>query len=233
MEGGVNSVCDVAMSLFDLLSFVGRSREADTLDLIQEQVALVYSSVESTRDAVGALAGGDRRLFGEKRDVVNALEDRIDGITRKIEENLYSGAFLAVSRSRILDFSEEVDDIADATKDVVNIGDIMGSMPIGDKLRVLLSKHMDATLECVGYLKKCVENIDKPEKMVEFIMRVREQEHKVDTIASELFHFIRNPEYDAKSFILISKMIEYMDTISDRSEDASDTLKLITLMHKP
>lgn len=221
------------MSLFDLLPFVGKSRERDTVDLIQEQVALVYSSVENTRDAVEALAGGDRRLFEDRRDRVNALEDQIDGVTRRIEENLYSGAFLAVSRSRILDLAEEVDDIADATKDVVNIGDVMASMPIGEDFHALLRKHMEATLECVGYLKKCVENINSPERMVGFIVKVREQEHKVDTIASELFHFIRSPKYDAKNFIMISKMLEFMDSISDSSEDASDTLKLITLMHKP
>jgi predicted phosphate transport protein (TIGR00153 family) len=221
------------MGLFDLIPFLGGSREADTIGLIQEQMLLVHASVESTRDAVEALARGDKKLFEEKRDVVNALEDRIDGITRKIEENLYSGAFLAVSRSRILDFAEEVDDIADAAKDVVNIGDVMAYMQVGEDFHALLHEHMEATLECVGYLGKCVENINNPKRLLEYIPKVREQEHRVDTIASQLFRFIRSPTYDAKNFILISKMIEFMDTISDRSEDASDTLKLITLMHKP
>jgi len=220
------------MSFFDFLPF-GKSKEKDTIDLIQEQVSLVYTSVECTRDAIEALAGGNTRVFAEKRDTVNHLEDRIDGITRKIEENLYSGAFLAVSRSRILDFAEDVDDVVDAAKDAVNIGDVLAGLNLEEGFHALLRKHLDATVDCVGFLKKCVENINNSEKISEYIIKVREEEHRVDTIAFELFHRIRSSKYDAKNFILLSKMLEFMNNISDRSEDASDTLKLITLMHKP
>lgn len=220
------------MGLFDLIPFFGGGREKDTVELIQEQMKLVYDSVENTRMAIEALTKKDIKLFEEKRAIVNKLEDQVDTVTRKVEENLYSGAFLAVSRSRILDLAEDVDDIADAAKDVVNIGDVMIDIEIDGEFSALLRKHMEATLECVGYLKKCVESINNPEGMSECILKVREQEHKVDTNAAELFHLIRR-RYDAKDFVLISKMVEFMDSISDRSEDASDTLKLITLMHKP
>jgi predicted phosphate transport protein (TIGR00153 family) len=221
------------MGFFDFIPLFGGSKEKDTIDLIQEQVSLVYTSVEHTRDAIEALAGGNRELFEEKRDTVNKLEDQIDGITRKIEESLYSGAFLAVSRSRLLDFAEDVDDVVDAAKDVVNIVDVMAGMKLEEGFHKMLKRHMDATVECVGFLKKCVENINDSEKISEYIMKVRHEEHIVDTIAAELFHSIRGPNYDAKNFVLLSKMLEFMNSISDRSEDASDTLKLITLMHKP
>ncbi|MDD5111813.1 MAG: DUF47 family protein [Candidatus Altiarchaeota archaeon] len=221
------------MDLFDLIPFLGRSREKSVVDLMNEQISLVYESVASVKAAVDALTGGDMTIFEEKKASVNALEDRIDGITRGIEEHLYSGAFLAASRSRILDFAEDVDDIADAAKDAVNIGDVIVGYGSNGRLGELLRRHMEITLKCVGSLKACVESSEKPDRLPALIMDVRRSEHEVDVIAEELFHLVRGPDFDAKSFVLISEMIEFMNNISDRSEDACDTLSLVMLMHKP
>ena len=221
------------MGLFDWIPFVGKSKEKSTIELMQEQMNLVCKSVENTRMAVEALTEKNKSLFVEKREAVNSLEEEIDCVTRQIEENLYSGAFLAVSRSRILDLVEDVDDVADAAKDVVNIGDIMVEHEMSGEFNDLIRRHMNATVECVGYLKECFDSIDDHEKLPELIKKVRKQEHEVDEIAKELFHLIRKPDYDAKDFLLLSKMIEFMDEISDRSEAASDTLKLVMLVHMP
>jgi predicted phosphate transport protein (TIGR00153 family) len=221
------------MNLLDLIPFFGRSKEEDTVSLIKEHMNLVYGAVESTRDAIEALVRKDYLLFKGKASSVNSLEDRADSVTRRIEENLYSGAFLAVSRSRILDFAEEVDNIADSAKDAVNIGDIIMTMDIDESFHTLLQRHMEATLECVAYLKKCVESMNNPDEIPRLIEKVREQEHKVDTIAAELFRLIRDQKYDTKNFIIMSKMFEFMDDISDSAEDASDDLKLIMLINRP
>jgi len=221
------------MSLFDLIPFLGKSKESDTVELMVEQMRLVYSAVENAMEAVDAVTKRDEKRFREKRDAVNRLEDESDDVTRKIEEKLYSGAFLAVSRGRILDFAEVVDDVADAAKDVVNISDIMIGVKLSREFDELLGRHRKATVECVGYLKQCVENINNQRKIPELVVEVRRKEHEVDTIAGELFHLIRSPDYNAKDFILISRMIEFMDEISDNAEDASDLLKLIMLMHTP
>jgi uncharacterized protein Yka (UPF0111/DUF47 family) len=75
--------------------------------------------------------------------------------------------------------------------------------------------------------------MNNPDEIPRLIEKVREQEHKVDTIAAELFRLIRDQKYDTKNFIIMSKMFEFMDDISDSAEDASDDLKLIMLINRP
>lgn len=221
------------MDLLNRLPFFGRKKERETISLIKEQIGVVYDTVSQLGGVFSAIETGDESSLAEKRKIIDDLEHHADGIRREIEENLYSGAFLPMSRSEILGFAEQVDEIADVAQDVSHLTFFLDDVKIDDDLLKLLKEHTEVTLECVRCLKNAIECIDKSEGVKESINRCREGEHNADKIERSAFQLLYKSGHEAKDLILLSKLIELMGQISNYAEDASDTLSLILLMHRP
>lgn len=221
------------MDLLNRLPFFGRKKERETISLIKEQIGVVYDAVSQLGGVFSAIETGDESSLAEKRRIIDDLEHHADGIRREIEENLYSGAFLPMSRSEILGFAEQVDEIADVAQDVSHLTFFLDDVKIDDDLLKLLKEHTEVTLECVRCLKNAIECIDKSEGVKESINRCREGEHNADKIERSAFQLLYKSGHEAKDLILLSKLIELMGQISNYAEDASDTLSLILLMHRP
>ena len=221
------------MSVFDFLPFSGRNREQDTIALLKKQVSQVYASVEELVVLMTAYIAGDDVLCGEKRKSIDVLERECDDVRRLIEETLYSGAFLPLSRSRILDFAEKVDDIADAVQDTAHITKYLtGELRLSD-VDSILSDLVGKTKECVKHLHDAVYSFDDEEKVKQLISQVDREEHEVDQIEEKVFNMLYIQDHPFKSLHLYSKLLDFAGGISNRAEDASDTLSLIVLMHKP
>ena len=101
------------------------------------------------------------------------------------------------------------------------------------ELLKMLKQHTQVTLDCVECLKNAIECIDKSEGVKESIYKCREGEHNADIIERDAFQLLYKSGHEAKDLILLSKLIELMGQISNYAEDASDTLSLILLMHRP
>lgn len=221
------------MGIFDLLPLVGRNKERDTIIFLQEETALVYESVCELGFLFDGFHIGDEKIVVEKRDVINGLEKKSDEVRRQIEESLYQGAFLPMSRSRILDLAEKTDEVADLVQDSSHlIGHISGDVRVSE-LDDLVKEQISETVECVKHLKEAVDAIDEEAKVKELIKKVEVEEHHVDLIEDKLFKKLYSQDYTPKSLILYGKLIEFIGKISNKAEDASDTLSLILLMHNP
>lgn len=224
------------MKIFNIISFLGRNIEKETISLLKEHLDKTYATVGELNAVFDAIEKKDSTAFLEKQKNVASLESEADRFRRKIEKNLYSGAFLPVSRGRILNFAERVDAIADAAEDATKVlmflkGDhTVPKIPkkIFNSLRIQLNYGMDA----VGILKKCVEDTVEPDEIVPLIREIRAYEAKSDLVEHEAYLVLYSGKYGAKSLILFSELITAVSEISDRAEDASDTLSSIVLSYK-
>lgn len=219
------------MGLID--SLFGKSKERETIEYVKEHIGHVYDTVASLKDVFNALEKGDEAGLEDSRAKVDSIEKKADDARRRIEEELYSGAFLPVSRGRLINFVDEVDWVADTAQDASRMTEFLAKEKIGPELMTTLKEMLDSSVECVGYLSDAVNELGESEKMIEAIRKVNEIEQEIDLMENKAFHLLYDREYSPRNMILLSKLIEFIGEVSNKAEDASDKLSLINLMYKP
>ncbi len=220
------------MSLFGL-PFFGKNKERETIELLKQDMALIYESSCMLVELFKAFNLGDEGKVSDKASVIDDLEKQVDGLRRRIEESIYSGAFLPMGRSRVFDFAEKIDDIADSVQDTAHMFGF-----IANDLRIpgvdgLLGELLEVTRECVLKLREAVDSIGVSDDLKSLIIEVEDIEHKADLIEENIFRVLYEGEHSTKPLILYSKLIEFVGMISNNCETASDTLSMIDLILKP
>lgn len=220
------------MKIFDKIPFMGESREKKTLMEVRKHIETTYKVVEELDSMLDAFEKGDYELVKEKQNNVGSLESEADKLRRGIEEDLYSGAFLPISRSRILDFAENVDEIADTAEDASELLIFLGEDEISKELLALLRNETRTALDSVGLLIECVDNIEDLERVRGIIKKIRVKEHESDNIDHQAYGLLYGEERSPRVLHILSKLVDFIGSISDKAEDASDSLYLIVIMHK-
>lgn len=208
------------------------SPEKKTLQKIKRHVETTYDALVELDYALAAFENGEMDLFSSKKDTVDSLEKKADRLRREIEEDLYSGAFLPISRSRILDFSENVDKVADIAEDTAKMLVFIDRKQVPDDLLTLLREGVERASESVKLLVEGLEDIENPDKVRDIIRMIRAEEHECDELANHAYAIVYQGPSEAVRLHILCKLIEFVSDLSDLAEDASDALSLIVLMHK-
>jgi predicted phosphate transport protein (TIGR00153 family) len=219
------------VSIFSSFPLFGSGKEKKTLIRIADHVKVSLEAVEGLDSALLEFSKGGSR-FEERVRYVDGLEKAGDVLRREIEEDLYSGAFLPISRSRVLDFAENVDKISDAAEDASKLLSFLKKDEVSEDLLVLLRAGVAKAADSVRLLKEAVESIEDLDKVRSLIKEVRRREHESDEIAHNSFAVLYGHDHGERVLFLLAKLIDSISSISDVSEDASDSLSLIVLMHK-
>jgi len=223
----------VNFNLLSELHVLGESREKKTLEKIKQHTALAYETVKELYDAVEAFEGCNNDCFREKQKRVDLLEKKADRLRREIEEDLYSGAFLPISRSRILDFAENIDKVSDTAEDASKMLFFLRRDEVSNELLTLLKEGIGKALDSVNLLKESIDQLENLDVMRSIIKRIRAKEHESDEVTYKAYELIYGEdEKSPKVLHLLTKLVEFVSDISDKAEDASDSLSLIVLMHK-
>jgi hypothetical protein len=220
------------MPFFNLIPALTGGREKETLQLIKAHADMTYQVVLEFSEAYDAFRKGDRSIVEEKVKDVCRVESKADDLRRKIEENLYSGAFLPVSRSLVLNFAERVDEVADAAQDAARILVYLKERKVPSDLLTLIQKEIAASLETAEALRRSVADFSKADEVKAKIDYIRAKEHECDEIEDLAYTRMYDSVTDPILALLLSKLIEYSGNISDRAEDATDTLSLMLLGNK-
>jgi len=219
------------MKLSEMIPYIGKGLEEETMKLIKEHAEVTYEIVLELKNALKILGKDDKKLLNEKVEEISSMESKADRLRRKVEENMYSGAFLPVSRSRILDLAENIDNIADVAQGAARLLLFVKTERIDKNLIKLLDEELDYGLKSVYLLKMSIPEIDNTEKVRNLIKEIRRIEHTSDIIEGKALHILYSREHEPSTTILLHNLIKSMGDISDRAEDASDALSLIVMMH--
>jgi len=220
------------MSLFDRIPFLPKGGEVKTIELLKREASLVLECTRQLECAFTQLSGGNKDGLAECIKKINEAEHESDTVRRGIEAELYSGAFLPISRSRILDLAEAVNDIGDQAQDAAKIMEYIDGGKLGKELGGVLSQTMGKTVDCVSELESAIINIEDEALVAKHVDGVEKLEHEIDLLGHDAYKIIY-AKSDAKSTIVLTKLVEYVEAVSNRAEDASDVLSLIILIHKP
>ena len=217
------------MGLFSTLPFFGRKKENTVVDYISKLLDISYKSVEALEQFFIAMENRDRDTMEDARAEIIKLENDADSYVRAIEEQLYSGAFLPISRSRIIDFVDNVDDLVDASKDAVNISQSLAGRKYDERIVRYLVKLAKAGKEATDLLKKAFLSLVKgSDETRHIIEQIRSREVEADKYKGELYDLLYSLE-DPILLFMVSGIGNAVAEISDAAENASDILSLMLI----
>lgn len=163
---------------------------------------------------------------------IREMEQEADRLKRKIEAKLYEGAFLPETRRQLYMVARSIDEVANMIQDSVESFSYMKRVRI-PKPYISLFKRMvtyssESVLSLIDVLHAVFEN---KKGLSVYVMKVRETEHFVDEIKDEMcdFMFI-TAKLKPIDLILIKKLTNTVDTISDTAKLCVDHIELLKIM---
>ena len=138
-------------------------------------------------------------------------------------------------RETFINLSEEIDKVIDKIQQVSRI--VTLRKPSKEAIEFLkeskIMEYLDVTKKSVEILyKSAIELLEgDPHRAVEMAHKVEEYESKADELKLQILKKLYSQEKkigDILSILQLEKMILWIDAISDKAEDASDVIVLIT-----
>lgn len=218
------------MGFLDGIPFLGRDKENRALDLIRRHMLVATEAVRELGIFFDALARNDAEGTRLHLAAIKRREDEADTLAHEIEQLLYSGAFLPVSRSRIIDLVEQVDDIADGAKDAANIAVRLLDRKHDPGLVTLLGRMTADGIEAAELLVFAFDALrdHRPEDTRRVIEQIGSREHEADQLKAEVYARLYELG-DAMLLFLVSGVADATSGISDAAEHASDELRLMVI----
>jgi len=163
---------------------------------------------------------------------VDRTETEADMILREIMSKLYSGAYLPSLRSDIFHLLQYMDGVANAAEACCDV--FLDQRPgIPQEMRPHFERIMEKSISCCTPLMDAIQSFLKGEDasiIQEGSKKVGMIESDVDREEWDLTRDIFKADLDYGHKIHLKQCLEKITTISDRAEDASDQLQLITIM---
>lgn len=226
------------------LTALGGGREKEAVKIMEQHVAIVLDVVKKLEELTKAFQKGNAKKLGALEAELDRLETKADGVRRKFEASLVEGAFLPAYRSDFSALAERIDDVADMAQEAARAFVWRGvfcdtiakackkkaeAREIVDGFVKIVQKAVDATTalkEAVGTLMSNVEVARANANKVELA------EHESDLLEEKLIKQLYTHEklFDPVSIIQIKDIVEKMGAVSNRAEDASDLISIISYM---
>jgi predicted phosphate transport protein (TIGR00153 family) len=221
---------------------LGGGREKEAVKIMKQHVAIVLDVVKKLEELTKAFQKWDVKKLEALEAELDQLETKADGVRRKFEASLVEGAFLPAYRSDFSALAERIDDVADMAQEAARafvwrgvFCDIIakackkkpGAREIAEGFVKIAQKAVDATTalkEAVGALMSNVEVARANANKVELA------EHESDLLEEKLIKQLYTHErlFDPVSIMQIKDIVEKMGAVSNRAEDASDLISIIS-----
>lgn len=194
------------------------------LDVI-DQSGLVF------RRGVGHYLKKNKERFSSDLEEIDGLESRADELRRNVEDALYRHSLMPELRSDVLGLLEQMDDLADISKENLEQFSVESPMIPGEL--------DDALLELTETSKKAIEAVvvstrsffREPRTVKDRIHRVYFYEKEGDKLANELKRkiFSELDELDLAHKQHLRHFVSNIEILSDTSENIADTLAILAI----
>jgi len=206
-------------------------KEERIIELIKNHLDLVERTIESLRDYLNMYFSD-----GEKATVIygriQTLESDADRVRRKVETDMYSGAFLPNFRGDLLGLIESVDKIANKAEFVADLMELQHPV-IPDELKDGILRQIDLSLETFRMLKRSIEFLfEDLQKAGEYVILTEKREHEEDEVERGNIKKLFELDIERCAKLEIKEIIRSIGDIADRAEDSSDRVEIIILKRR-
>ncbi|MFP4687090.1 MAG: TIGR00153 family protein [bacterium] len=202
-------------------------KESKVQDLIQEHLCSVKDCLEEFENMIFKYLEEDSD-FVNSSFAVHEKEHKADEIRRRIEAQIYEGAFMPLYRGDYITLVELVDKVANRAE---TISDFLAQQnpyvppELKDRFRKLTAK----VLECFEPLEKVVQALNNDwDEASRLAREVEELEQQVDRIEWGIIKdLFEDEECDLAQKLQLRDLIQLTASVSDRMEDVSDRIDIM------
>jgi predicted phosphate transport protein (TIGR00153 family) len=211
-----------------------QKKEKPIVELIEQHANKVLETVGAAREAFVFYIDGEQEESRRLTKKIHECERHADIIERKIEKEMFEGAFMPAVREALYITLEFVDKVA---KRAEIIGDFLTLVHphIPKELHSHVRHMWDLTYKCGTKLRDGIHNLfDQVDLVFQDTAEVENLEGAVDEYAWEALTMIFK-EMNIEKFshrMMLREMIVYISEVSNMMEDASEKLDVIALRLK-
>ncbi|OAA30689.1 hypothetical protein AT15_09675 [Kosmotoga arenicorallina S304] len=211
--------------------FLGK-KEILIIELFKEHLDAVEKTIESLEKYISKMLDKDPEKVKESYDEVHKSETEADSIRRKVESEMYQGAFLPNFRGDLLGLVENFDRIANSAE---SISDqiYLQKMVIPKDLHAEILKQLELSLKTFRALRKAAEQMfEDLEKAGEFVIETEKLEHEEDIFERKLIEKIYSTELSLAEKMQLRELVTHIGNLADLSEDCSDRIEIVILKRR-
>jgi len=216
------------------MSLFIQKREKSIVEDIKHHADTVAETVKSFVKALELYLDGNKTESQEQTKHVHKLEAKADDFRRKIDREMYEGAFMPSIRESLFVTVDAVDDVANEAE---TTGDILTLIQpnIPEEIVSDLREMGKLTITCVEKLKDGVHDLFNDINLVfDEMKEVEYYEGAIDKYVwaslQKVFKELEIEKFSEK--LLLRELILHINYISNKMEDASDKLDIIALKLK-
>ncbi len=210
-------------------------REKEAIENYRKHSTIALECMDLFIDEVKALLNSDWEKIERIEGIIYEKEKEGDAIRRKNEYLFSEGLLFPSDRATFINLSEQIDKVIDKIQQVSRI--IALRRPSKEAIEFLSNSRI---MEYLEVTKKSVETLNESamellkgdlHSAVEKAHEVEKYESKADDLKLEILRKLYTQEgkiEDILSILQIEKIILWIDAISDKAEDASDVIILIS-----
>ncbi|MFH0878705.1 MAG: DUF47 family protein [Lentisphaerota bacterium] len=214
----------------NILGWLGMAEEISILQDAQKHVEETCQTVGYFAEAVSAFIKGDLNAKTVAIAKVNDSEHKADVLRAKMVQALSEGLLQPPDREELLHFVKTLDRVADWTNGAARL---LGFLE--ERLPDNITKNMASAAELIsrstGKLKEAIIAVTRNElkKAIEDCEEVDRIEHYADDQKRLLIEAIIHAKLEPVSLLLTYQLAEYMESITDKLEDAADLVKVLAI----
>jgi len=226
---------------------IGGKKEKEAFSLLKRNAGEVLDVVKKFEEMI--IASFSERDIAKTEALgrkISDLETNADRSRRKFTSALHKGAFLPVFRGDLSRVAERLDDVADAAEETMRVillrEKLFTALANAEKKRKSTKVVGEGLVKMAGLTTKTVETLKSALDMMmsnvdaanEKANEVEKLEHELDIIEQGLINDLYEHEklLDPISVMQLKEIIDGIGSISDRAEDASDVITIISYSFK-
>ncbi|AKI97562.1 TIGR00153 family protein [Kosmotoga pacifica] len=211
--------------------FLGK-KEILIIELFKKHLDAVEETLEALKEFIFALKENDSKKLEELYNEVHIRETNADSIRRKMESEMYQGAFLPNFRGDLLGLVESFDRIANNAESISDQISLQ-KMDIPETLHAEIVKQLELSHETFKVVKKAAEAMfEDLEKAGEYVIETEKLEHKEDIFERELIKKIYSKELPLAEKMQLRELVMHIGNLADLSEDCSDRIEIVILKRR-
>ncbi len=206
------------------------SGQSELNEMMAEHAELVDETLEKFKEGMCLwIEEGDLDAANELAYETHNLEGNADDLRREIEMKLLNGALLARSRRPLLDVVERTDKLANAAEAAMDFT-LLQRIQLPDELGPIAEDIVDRSVDIVEVVQDGLEVLFSGEgDVLEYTEKIEQIEGDIDDLERDFIQTLFGLEkLELAEKILLRQYVEALVEISDRAEDLSDEMEIIT-----
>ncbi len=213
-------------------------KEKEAIENYKKHLSIALESMNLFIEQVSSLLAGNWNRILEIERVIYRKEREGDELRRRNEYLFSEGLMFPADRMILINLSEEIDKLIDKIQQVSRI--LVLRKPSKEAIEFLseagIMEYLETTRKSVVTLSEAIVALLEGEgDVIKKAHAVETYESEADEIKIEMLKKLYSEEnqLDILSLLQIEKLILWIDGISDKAEDASDVIVLITAKMRP